>query len=349
MTNKAIPKLESYEQIKNLKLEMGEKVQSSGRTYQIFNEKLSKGQSFLLGVKAFFLMIITLCSPEARNLWSFALAGRVTHYVDYDSLPVTLIKSNQIASDRLQTPYNTPVKEENKIEKENEPAQPSESISPNEQKPEPIQQPAQTHERKIIVTNKEAIPDEMHHVEMKKTYVPQNVSKNLIAQSERKNVVSVSGEYKIQIDIDKELDRLVCGSKILDKENKVLFDYEFNISIEDDESIIHMSKMDLGQEFEDEDLKKILKSTLKTTLESEERFKNLSIKDIFFHNRRGKQNLQLYRIGFRLDPDIGMYSYKKQIFTRETIENTLETGENVYVGTLHLIAGKDLISFISSS
>ncbi|QLH35000.1 MAG: hypothetical protein HWD61_01690 [Parachlamydiaceae bacterium] len=44
MSNKILPKFESYEQVKSF--QRGEIGRADGRTYQIFYEKLTPGQSF---------------------------------------------------------------------------------------------------------------------------------------------------------------------------------------------------------------------------------------------------------------------------------------------------------------
>src|SRR5947209_133088 len=96
MSNKIGLKIEVYEQVKSLELDYDKISENQGRKYQVCNEKLTTSQSFILGLKALFLIVITLgLSARFRQMWSQALKGRIIHYVDYNSIPDSVKKVSQ--------------------------------------------------------------------------------------------------------------------------------------------------------------------------------------------------------------------------------------------------------------
>ncbi|QLH35004.1 MAG: hypothetical protein HWD61_01710 [Parachlamydiaceae bacterium] len=82
-------------------------------------------------------------------------------------------------------------------------------------------------------------------------------------------------------------------------------------------------------------------------MESEESFKNLPIQAIKLENRRGQQNLQLYQIGFEIDPIRPEYKARNRTWKVADIQESFKSSENVYTGTLDMRAGQDLIKSIS--
>lgn len=103
----------------------------------------------------------------------------------------------------------------------------------------------------------------------------------------------------------------------------------------------------LHKAFEDEELKDVLKSVLTSAVASVGT-KNQLIKRIILKNYRGEHNLQLYKLGFQLDPQTLGYGNKEKVFTNQEIQESLDRGES-YQGRLNLLASDDLIKFISST
>ncbi|QLH35003.1 MAG: hypothetical protein HWD61_01705 [Parachlamydiaceae bacterium] len=103
----------------------------------------------------------------------------------------------------------------------------------------------------------------------------------------------------------------------------------------------------MEQTFDNEEIKNILRSILRSVLKL-----GVSIQEIKLENERGEQNLQLYRMGFRINPNTMVNIHDGKAYTLDTLKQCFEVDNEyynkLYQGFLSMVASDELITFISS-